>query len=46
MVRFIVLAMLETRRSLRDLDNDRTVPYWTAALEVKDYFEAVSKLDM
>ncbi|KAI8094629.1 putative serine esterase-domain-containing protein [Thamnidium elegans] len=44
---FQYLAKFKTRRTYINIANDRTVPYWTAGMEVMDYFfESKGKVDI
>lgn len=43
---FKYLAKFKVRRSYANVINDRTVPYWTAGLELMDYFHNNNDLDM
>ncbi|KAG2193603.1 hypothetical protein INT47_012981 [Mucor saturninus] len=46
-VYFKTLAKFKVKRSYANVANDRTVPYWTAGMEIMDYFyESKGKLDM
>ncbi|CAO3692259.1 unnamed protein product [Rhizopus stolonifer] len=40
------LAKFKVRRSYANVINDRTVPYWTAGLELMDYFHNNNDLDI
>lgn len=44
---FQTLDKFKVKRSYANVANDRTVPYWTAGMEIMDYFyESKGKLDM
>lgn len=44
---FKTLAKFKVRRAYANVANDRTVAYWTASMEIMDYFyESKGKLDM
>ncbi|KAI7874337.1 putative serine esterase-domain-containing protein [Mucor mucedo] len=46
-VYFKTLAKFKVKRSYANVANDRTVPYWTAGMEIMDYFyESKGKLDI
>ncbi|KAI8391494.1 putative serine esterase-domain-containing protein [Radiomyces spectabilis] len=40
------LALFKARRTYANVDNDRTVPYWTAALSDINYFESMDDLEI
>lgn len=40
------LARFKQRRTYANVANDRTVPYWTAAMEITNHFEIMKDLDM
>lgn len=46
-VYFKYLSKFKTRRSYANIANDRTVGYWTAGLEIRDYFfDKKGKIDL
>lgn len=40
------LARFKQRRTYANVANDRTVPYWTAAMEITNHFEIMKDLDI
>lgn len=40
------LSRFKQRRTYANVANDRTVPYWTAAMEITNHFEIMKDLDM
>ncbi|KAG0180995.1 hypothetical protein DFQ29_009603 [Apophysomyces sp. BC1021] len=40
------LSKFNVRRTYANVINDRTVPYWTAALDTTNYFDTPRKLNM
>lgn len=46
-VYFKYLSKFKTRRTYANIANDRTVGYWTAGLELRDYFfDSKGKIDL
>ena len=40
------LAKFKSRRIYANVTNDRTVPYWTAAMDTIDYFEKMENIEL
>ena len=43
---FRYLSKFKTRRVYANVANDRTVPYWTAAMDNYDYFHVLKEVEL